>query len=49
MDAHADAASPYGVLDLVGNVYQWTVRAHLNSVCVCVEGGGSGGHSALRS
>ncbi len=26
VDAHPDAASPYGVLDLVGNVYQWTVR-----------------------
>ena len=25
VDAHPDAASPYGVLDLVGNVYQWTV------------------------
>lgn len=26
VDAHPDGASPYGVLDLVGNVYQWTVR-----------------------
>ena len=41
VDAHPDAASPYGVLDLVGNVYQWTVRellpdgnwTHLPSHC----------------
>ncbi|MEP6896924.1 MAG: SUMF1/EgtB/PvdO family nonheme iron enzyme, partial [Rhodanobacter sp.] len=24
VDAHADAASPFGVLDLVGNIWQWT-------------------------
>jgi formylglycine-generating enzyme required for sulfatase activity len=24
VDAHPDGASPYGVMDLVGNVWQWT-------------------------
>ncbi len=31
VDAHPDGASPFGVLDLVGNVWQWTdeyVDAH---------------------
>lgn len=41
VDAHPDAASPFGVLDLVGNVYQWTDESCDEHTCMAVLRGGS--------
>ena len=40
VDSHLDGASPYGVLDLVGNVYQWTDRFTDNHTAKAILRGG---------
>ena len=37
VDAHPDAASPFGVLDLVGNVYQWTDESCDEHTCTAAS------------
>jgi iron(II)-dependent oxidoreductase len=39
--AHPEAASPFGVLDLVGNVYEWTDESCDEHTCMAVLRGGS--------
>lgn len=41
VDAHPDAASPFGVLDLVGNVWQWTDEYHDEHTRAAILRGGS--------
>ncbi len=41
VDAHAQGASPFGVLDLVGNVWQWTDEFHDAHTRAAVLRGGS--------
>ena len=41
VDAHPDAASPFGVLDLVGNVWQWTDEYRDEHTRAAVLRGGS--------
>jgi formylglycine-generating enzyme required for sulfatase activity len=41
VDAHAQGASPFGVLDLVGNVWQWTDEYVDEHTCAAVLRGGS--------
>jgi iron(II)-dependent oxidoreductase len=42
VDAHPDGASPFGVLDLVGNVWQWTDEYEDEHTRAAVLRGGSG-------
>ncbi|RDZ29268.1 formylglycine-generating enzyme family protein [Lysobacter silvisoli] len=41
VDAHPQGASPYGVLDLVGNVWQWTDEYHDEHTRAAILRGGS--------
>jgi gamma-glutamyl hercynylcysteine S-oxide synthase len=41
VDAHPDGASPFGVMDLVGNVWQWTEEFHDDHTVAGILRGGS--------
>lgn len=49
VDAFPDAASPYGLLDLVGNIYQWSDRFVDDHTAKAVLRGASSYHPGTRA
>ena len=41
VDAHATGMSPFGILDMVGNIYQWTDESCDNHTCRGIVRGGN--------